>query len=387
MSAFPINIINSFKDHFGTKPKMIVRAPGRINLIGEHTDYNQGFVMPAAIQQSMWFAISLRTDFRFEWLAYDLQQEFKGMTADIQKQDNQWINYLLGVVDQLQKAGHMIPGFNLVFGGDIPSGSGLSSSAALESGLAFALRDLLDLEISRPELASLAQRAENEFVGMNCGIMDMYASLLGREGQIMRLDCRSMERIFYPLDWPEHALILVDSGIKHKLIESGYNNRRDQCETAIKMLRQYQPDIKSLRNVSLELLLAHRSDIPPTIFKRCHFILSENARVHKTCEALAKVEINTVGDLLYQSHEGLQYEYEVSCPEMDFLVDLTRSLPYVVGSRMMGGGFGGCTINIVERSRMGDFINFVKENYAANYEIDPTCIEVKIGNGTEIVEL
>ncbi|MEO7174881.1 MAG: galactokinase [Saprospiraceae bacterium] len=387
MSAYPSNIIQAFKAHFGEEPKMIVRAPGRINLIGEHTDYNQGFVMPAAIQQSMWFAISLRTDLNFDWHAHDLQQDFMGSASDIRKQDNQWINYLLGVVDQLQKAGHVIPGFNLVFGGDIPTGSGLSSSAALESGLAFALNALLDLEISRPELALLAQRAENEFVGMNCGIMDMYASLMGKEEQIMRLDCRSMERKFYPLDWPDHTLMLVNSGVKHKLIESGYNNRRDQCETAVKMLRQFQPDIKSLRNVSLELLLAHRSDIPPTIFKRCYFILSENARVHKTCEALEKDEINTIGDLLYQSHEGLQNEYEVSCPEMDFLVDLTRSLPYVLGSRMMGGGFGGCTINIVERSRMGDFIKYIKENYSANWKIDPTCIEVKIGNGTEIVEL
>lgn len=382
---YPATIIQAFQQRFGEAPAIVVRAPGRINLIGEHTDYNEGFVLPAAIDRAIWFAVSPRTDRTLDLYAQDVQQAHVADLDKLEKSGKGWPDYLLGTYSELHKDGRRVGGVNVVFGGDIPLGAGLSSSAAVESGMLFALNELYALGLSRPDLARLAQRSENLFVGVPCGIMDMYASLMGRAGHALQIDCRSLTHRYYPFNFPEHTLLLCNSGVKHELVDSEYATRRQQCEEGVRLLQPLHPEVRSLRDVTLEMLTAERQRFPEVVFKRCHYVVQENARVLAACQALEAGQLDDFGDLLYQAHGGARDEFEISCPEVDFLVEQARQHPAVLGSRMMGGGFGGCTINLVQRSGVADFQKRAVQNYQQAFGRELPNWEVALTDGVGAV--
>ncbi|HLP95791.1 MAG TPA: galactokinase [Saprospiraceae bacterium] len=371
---------------FGQEPDIIARAPGRINLIGEHTDYNAGYVLPGAIDKAIWFAAGKRTDAAFHFFAADLDQSFRAESGATQfQQEKTWTNYLLGVISEARKDGIHPGGINLVFGSDIPLGAGLSSSAALESGVLFLLNELYQLGLSRMDIVKLAQRGENEFVGMKCGIMDMFASVMGRENHVVRLDCRNLQYEYFPFDAPDVSLVLCDSGVKHALVDSEYNTRRAECEEGVRILQSVDASLKSLRDVSPEFLSRHAAMLPPVILQRCIYVVEEIRRVTLACEALLHHDMTTLGQLMFETHSGLQRDYQVSCPEIDFLVEEARKNPSVLGARMMGGGFGGCTINLVKKEAVPGFVAQMQEAYQQNYQRKLKTYPVQLTNGTEVL--
>ncbi len=382
---YPDKITDSFQRIFHVAPALVICAPGRINLIGEHTDYNNGFVLPAAIDKAIWLAVSPRSDDRIELFADDINDACSADLQHLVRSDKGWPNYLLGTFDELRKAGHTIHGANVVLGGNIPAGAGLSSSAAMASGLLFALNELYDLGLSGAGLAQLAQRSENNFVGMNCGIMDMYASLMGQKGHALLLDCRDLTTRYISVDLPDYTFILCNSGVKHALVDSEYNTRRRECEAGVQHFQSIYPDIHSLRDVTEEMLLAEKKNLPDLIFRRCQFIITEKTRVLRAAEALEQGELTAFGALLYATHDGLQHQFEISCPEIDFLVDETRDLPYVLGARMMGGGFGGCTLNLVHNDFVQTFEAHMQAAYQQHWQHELPCYEVTITDGVRIV--
>lgn len=378
---YPESVIKAFRLKFGEAPAIIVRAPGRINLIGEHTDYNEGFVLPAAIDRAIWIAVSLRSDQHLHFQALDLEEESKGEIKKLERSPLGWPNYLLGCFSELLRDGHLIGGANVVFSGDIPLGAGLSSSAAIESGLLFALNELYQLGLSRPEIARLAQRAENNFVGMKCGIMDMFASLMGQEGCAIKLDCFSLQHEFIPLHVDDTAILLCDTGVKHQLVDSAYNTRRQECEEGVRHLQQIYPNVHSLRDVDMEMLNSRKNNLREVVFRRCKFVLEENMRVESACIALKEKGLSAIGSLLYASHEGLKNEYQVSCPELDFLVDHTPDSLAFFGARMVGGGFGGCTINLLKKDAVEGFRTYIARKYREKWARELRMWEVKITDG------
>jgi len=376
-------IAASFRQHFSAEP-LLVRAPGRINLIGEHTDYNGGFVLPAAIDKEMYFAVALNGGPTINLRAHDLNEAFSIEAAAVQRVETEWANYLLGVVAQFQRRGIEVPGFDCVFGGNVPMGAGLSSSAAVESGLAFALNELLSTGFDRLELALIGQAAEHEYARVQCGIMDQFASLHGRAGQAVRLDCRSLAYEYFPFDTRACRIVLCNSGVKHALASSEYNTRRQECEQGVAVLRQYYPAVQTLRDATLEQLHAHRAELGPTVHQRCRFVVEENLRVEATCRSLAAGDLAAVGHQLYASHAGLRDDYAVSCPELDALVELAQAAPGVFGARMMGGGFGGCTINLVATNHVESFIQQVGAAYEKQFgrPLETYNVTIVAGVGT-----
>ncbi len=360
----------------------MVRAPGRINLIGEHTDYNDGFVFPAAIDKAVYFAVSQNNKGLFRFYSVDFDEYFEMKVSALSRSGTVWANYLLGVARQFVKAGHAIRGVNCVFGGDIPVGAGLSSSAALETGFAFALNRLFNCDESLLSLTKMAQKAEHEFAGVMCGIMDQFAILQGKKGNAMRLDCRSLDFDYAPLELSETRIVLCNTKIKHALASSEYNSRRKECEQGVQILKKYDPSISALRDAGIVLLEEHRTELGETVFKRCKYVLEENNRVNEAFPALQKGDVASLGQLLFQSHEGLKNEFEVSCGELDLLVDLARRMEGVSGARMMGGGFGGCTINLVQKVHTEDFAKKITESYRKATGTSPEIYVVKIAGGT-----
>lgn len=388
------SITAKFEELHGEKPQLVVRAPGRINLLGEHTDYNMGFVLPASVNKSIYFAISNRSDENCETYAFDFNEEHLFTIEHLEKSEKGWPNYLMGAVDQITKKGK-IKGFNLVFGGDIPSGAGMSSSAALESGLLFALNQLNDLKLSKIEIVKMAQRVENEFVGLNCGIMDMFASVMGRKKSVIQLDCRSLEYYYFPFQAEGISIVLCNSGVKHSLADSAYNKRREECEEGVTILKTAYPEIESLRNVSMEQLLSCEAMMSENVFKRCRYVVSEIDRVMLACEDLEKNDFKAFGKRMYETHEGLKDDYEVSCKELDFLVDFANPNlkgkneanefnKGVLGARLMGGGFGGCTINLVKSEFVEDFKAKIAEAYQNEFGIALEIYEVEIVDGVSL---
>ena len=345
------------------RPPMIVRSPGRVNLIGEHTDYNLGFVMPAAIDKAMYFAAAARTDQRCTLHALDLNDHFDFAIGHLQYTDKRWPNYLMGVVAQLIKGGYGIRGFDCVFSGDIPIGAGLSSSAAMEAGLAFVLNRMFDLKIDNLSLVKLAQRAENEFVGVQCGIMDQYANIFGEPDSVLRLDCRSLESRFYPFGFDDVSIVLLDTGVSHSLAASEYNRRREECAEGVARIRTRYPGVEYLRDVNVTMMEECREQMPGTIYRRCRYVVDENARVLRACMELENKQLKRFGALMDDTHHGLRDLYEVSCAELDFLVETVRPNRHVYGSRMMGGGFGGCTVNLIENAGIDRVIGTAAEKY------------------------
>jgi galactokinase len=357
----------TFQQRFGYEP-LLVRAPGRVNLIGEHTDYNGGFVLPAAVDKEMVFAVGLNESPRIRLVAYDLNESFDlANAAEISPSDTHWANYLLGVAAQFQLRGHAVPGFDCVFAGTVPMGAGMSSSAAVECGMAFALNHFLKTGLDKLELARIAQLAEQTYAGVQCGIMDQFASLFGRAGHVVRLDCRSLDYAYFPFDIAASRIVLCNSGVKHSLASTAYNTRRQECERGVSVLQQHYPEVASLRDATLAQLEAHCDALGPVVFRRCAYVVQENARVEAACRHLEANDLVAFGLEMYASHAGLRDDYEVSCVELDALVEAARTAPGVFGSRMMGGGFGGCTINLVAPDQVDAFIASVSKVYQERF--------------------
>ncbi len=378
-------IATHYREQFGSDPEILVRAPGRINLIGEHTDYNGGLVLPAAIDKAIWLAMGRRNDNLLEFKSFDLRDEYSGNLKSVSKSEKGWPNYLLGVISELKNDGVEITGVNVAFGGDIPIGAGLSSSAALESGMLSGLNQLFDLELSKMDIVKLAQRGENRFVGMNCGIMDMFASVMGRAESVVRIDCRSLEYEHFPFHATDYCFVLCDSGVKHALVDSEYNTRRRECEEGVQLLRPISPNIQTLRDVPLSVLLENRERLPPLVFQRCKYVVEEIERVLAACNALKNDDLKQLGELMNQTSEGLRHGYEVTCPETDFLVDKAMEQEAVIGSRQVGGGFGGCTLNLVMARESHHFIKNMEAEYQQQFDRRLVCHIVNLADGVEIM--
>ncbi|HTY58740.1 MAG TPA: galactokinase [Bacteroidota bacterium] len=365
--------------------RIIVRSPGRVNLIGEHTDYNEGFVLPAAIDRAILLMVSPRADARIRLYAMDLQEEFETSLAPDLKPQLRWCDYLVGVARELFLAGHPLSGFDCVFGGDIPVGAGMSSSAAIEGGLAFALNRIFNLRIDPLTLVRLAQNAENNFVGVRCGIMDQFINIFGKSDRALRLDCRSLSYEEVPFERPDVSIVLCDTKVRRALASSEYNLRRRQCEIGVAAIRRRHAGIRSLRDVTRELLEEHRRELDPVVYRRCDYVIGENARVLYSCDHLKNNDYRAFGLEMYASHAGLRDQYEVSAPELDVLVELAGSLGGVFGARMMGAGFGGCTINLVEEARCEEFVREIRALYRNQLGGDCEVHTARIHGGTALV--
>lgn len=377
-------IRSKFINLYGANPLMI-SAPGRINLIGEHTDYNEGYVLPAAINKSILFGINKNDVNTYRFYASDLDEYYETNTLSKEAIDKTWAAYFIGVLAQFEAKGIQLSGIDCVFGGNIPLGAGLSSSAAIECGFAFGLNKIFNSNLPKYDLALMAQKAEHEYAGVQCGIMDQYASFFGKQNHVFRLDCRSHEHQYFPFDMNDFVIALVDTGVKHELASSEYNLRRQECEKGVAVIQKFKPSIKALRDVDEAFMLKHKGDFDPLTFKRCNYVVKENKRVMDACNALETIDFHKLGQLMYQSHEGLANEYQVSCQELDLLVDLTRNLDFVYGSRMMGGGFGGCTINLLERENKEQFQQIITETYQSNTGKIPNIYFVELSNGVSEV--
>ena len=355
-------------------------SPGRINLIGEHTDYNGAFVFPGAIDKAMIAEIRPNGTDRIRAFALDLGEaaEFGLKEEDAPQQS--WARYIFGVCREIQKRGGKIAGFDTVFAGDVPLGAGMSSSAALESTFAFALDDLFSLGLTKWDMAKIGQATEHNYCGVKCGIMDQFASVFGKAGKLLRLDCKSFEYEEHPFDPKGYCLLLVDSCVKHELASSAYNKRRESCERVVATLAKRYPEVKFLRDASFAQLEEVKNEVSEEDYKRAAYVIGEVERVLTVCEALDKGDYQTVGEKMYETHHGMSKLYEVSCEELDFLNDLARKFG-ITGSRVMGGGFGGCTINLLKEELHDSFIAEVKKCYEAKYGIQPKFYDVVISDG------
>lgn len=373
-----------FLKNFNGKPT-IVRSPGRVNIIGEHTDYNNGFVLPAAIDKTVYVAVKAREDHTVKLYSGEFDKNFETSLDALKPTGERWPNYILGVADQLQKKGYAIKGFDLAIDGDVPIGSGLSSSAAVECATAFALDQIFNLGISRMDLALLAQNAEHEFAGVRVGIMDMFASLFGKKDHVIKLDCQSMEYEYVPLKLDGYRILLLNTNVKHSLDDTEYNTRRAQCEKGVAWVKEHHSAVNSLRDVSVEMLEKYVKPKDELIYKRCKYVVEENERLLSGCEDLKAGDIASLGERIFETHDGLSKEYEVSCKELDFLVDAVRNNPDVLGARMMGGGFGGCTINIVKEDAIDPLIHELTESYQKAMNRKLTAYIAQIEDGTSLL--
>jgi len=377
-------------ERFNKSPDLLVRAPGRINLIGEHTDYNLGLVLPAAIDKSIFFAISKVSEgVPSTVCALDLLEDYTFSTDEIAPLDSEsWQNYVLGVIAELIKLKGEVPNVQITFGGNIPQGAGLSSSAALECGICYAFNELFDLGLSHQEMAAVAQRAEHSYVGTQCGIMDQTASLRSKGDHVMLLDCRSLEIEYVPFQPENYQLIICNSNVTHQLASSAYNERREQCEEGVSILSKIDAKIKSLRDVSFEFLEKHKTLLSAVVFNRCAYVIQENQRVRSFCKALKEKDADQLGSILYAAHDAMRYQYEITCEEIDFLVDYTKKIPAVKGSRMMGGGFGGCTLNIVEDNFVAQFKKDIASAYKKRFKdsaLEVSIYDLKIESGVQAI--
>ena len=372
-------IRDKFQELFNTEGAVFA-SPGRINLIGEHTDYNGGFVFPGAIDKGMIAEIKPNGTGKVRAFSIDLSDyaEFGLNEEDAPKAS--WARYIFGVCREIIKRGGQIQGFDTVFAGDVPLGAGMSSSAALESTYAFALNELFSLGIDKFELAKIGQSTEHNYCGVNCGIMDQFASVFGKEGSLIRLDCRSLEYKYFPFNPVGYKLVLLDSVVKHELASSAYNKRRQSCENAAAAIRRNHPEVEFLRDATMGMLNEVKGDISAEDYMRAEYVIEEVQRVLDVCEALEKGDYETVGQKMYETHHGMSKLYEVSCEELDFLNDVAKKCG-VTGSRVMGGGFGGCTINLVKDELHDAFIKEAFESYTKKFGHEPKVYEVVISDG------
>jgi galactokinase len=380
MNSIAANVSLIYKESFPSVPHLYY-SPGRINFIGEHVDYNDGFVMPAAIDKGIYYAVGLNNTDQLNFYSIDFNERLSIKITDIKKLTS-WKNYVLSVVNEFVLLGLPVKGFDCVFGGNIANGAGMSSSAAVEGGLAFAINELLHFGLSRKELALLGQRAEHNFPGVMCGIMDQYANMLGKKNQVILLDCRSIEHQYFPFEIAGYKVVLINSRVHHSLASSEYNVRRKQCEKGLQIVKEGM-SINSFRDVTKpEDLLPYKAKMGEDVYKRCLYVVEEIYRTQKAAQFLQQNNLTEFGKLMFATHEGLSKLYEVSCEELDFLVELAHQNTNIIGSRLMGGGFGGCTINIVREESLKDFLSSATTAYQKKFEINPEVFEVEIVDGT-----
>lgn len=366
------------------KADVVLNSPGRVNLIGEHTDYNNGFVMPTAIDKTIQFHLrknNTKSSCSIKSLNYNSSYSFDLDTVDLSGAE--WTHYILGVVEEIKKLGRKLEGFDCLMLSDLPMGAGISSSAALECGLAMGLNELFKLDLTPLEIVKLSQNAEHNYVGTKCGIMDQFASVMSKENHVIKLDCESLEYDLLPFAIEPYQLLLLNTNVSHSLSTSEYNLRREECEKGVALLQNWYPEINSLRNVTLEQLAAHKEDFDPITYKRCEYVVEENLRVLKAATALKQEDLKTFGELMYASHDGLQHKYEVSCKELDFLTEFSRNNESILGCRMMGGGFGGCTINLIHQDAVVDYIEAAKIAYTEKFNLNLTAFTAMPANGGE----
>lgn len=380
-------IKKKFEELYAKKP-MIVASPARVNLIGEHTDYNEGFVLPGAVDKKMYIAIAPNHTDTVQLFANEYNESFSFELNDIKLVKKEgWTSYMTGVVYFLQQRGCVVKGVDVIIDGNVPVGAGMSSSAALCCAFGFALNEMFGFGLSRMDLVYIGQKTEHEFVGVMVGIMDQFASLHGKKGHVVKLDCRSLEYEYIPFDFPGHKIVMVNSMVKHSLAGTEYNVRRQQCEEGVRIMKPFiKSDVKSLRDIGLGDLEAHKNDMSEDVYKRCLYVISENERLLKGCDLLRAGDLAGFGKLMYETHKGLSELYEVSCAELDFLADHAHSFKGVTGTRMMGGGFGGCTINLVENDSVDGFIAFIKEKYFEEFDKETEAYITQTDDGTKIME-
>lgn len=383
----PKTVFSKYIELFDTQP-ILVRSPGRINLIGEHTDYNEGYVMPAAIDRQIVVAMDFAADNHSTLYSVKHNEFFSFHTSDPARVKSPlWANYLLGVVRKFLDTGKNIRSFDCVIDGDVPTGAGLSSSAALECSFAFALNHLQKSDIPTSELILISQWAEHNYAGVKCGIMDQFSSMMGQEGKAFVLDCRSLEYRYFPVDLSDTNIVLCDSMVKHSLASSEYNTRRSECEQGVSIIRRRYSQVKALRDVTFNMIEACKTELPEKVYHRCVYVVQENERVLNASKDLEKGDLISFGKKMYETHDGLSNQYEVSCEELDFLVEESKKFDGVIGARMMGGGFGGCTINLVRKAKTEAFISSMTESYHNKYQVDMKAYVVSIKDGTSLVKV
>jgi len=377
------DILKCYYDRFPGKAQLYF-APGRINLLGEHIDYNAGYVMPAAITQGFWFAIGEAEENEFSVYSATMDEYVHGDFSSISKSKG-WKNYILGVIHQFIEKGHSLKGFHAVFGGDLPLGAGLSSSAALECGLAVALNDFNSLQLSKKNIAFLCQKAEHTYPEVKCGIMDQYASMFGEKNKILFLDCIHIEseKIEFPTT---HSIVLINSNVKHNLNDGGYNKRRMQAEEGLSIIQKKFPQVLNFRDASDDQLNRVKNEMHHEIFQRCKYIIEEIDRAKKGAHYLKSGDITAFGKCMYASHEGLKNLYEVSCPELDFLVNESSKFMEVKGARLMGGGFGGCTINLIESQHAAIVAERISNSYLEHFKMNASVYMVSPGDGAHHIK-
>lgn len=356
-------------------------SPGRINLIGEHTDYNGGFVLPGAIDKGMLAEIKINGTDKIRAYALDLDEYAEFGTNEEDAPAQSWARYIFGVAREIIKRGGKVSGFDTVFSGDVPLGAGLSSSAALESAFAYALNEMFGNGLPKFELAKIGQSTEHNYCGVKCGIMDQFASVFGKAGHLIRLDCRSLEYEYVPFNPVGYKLVLIDTCVKHELASSAYNKRRESCEAVVKAIKKRHPEVEYLRDASMDMLKEAASEVTEEDYKRAEYVIEEVQRLLDACEALKQGDYETVGQKMYGTHHGMSKLYEVSCEELDYLNDIAAECG-VTGSRVMGGGFGGCTINLVKEDKYDNFISTAKAKFAERFGKEPKVYPVNIGDGS-----
>lgn len=381
MSKIDIDFVRSrFIKHFDGSTGNVYASPGRINLIGEHTDYNGGFVFPGAIDKGMIAELKINGTNKVRAYSIDLKDYVEFGLNEEDAPRASWARYIFGVCREIIKRGGKISGFNTAFAGDVPLGAGMSSSAALESTYAFALNEMFDCGLDKFELAKIGQATEHNYCGVNCGIMDQFASVFGKAGSLIRLDCRSLEYQYFPFDPKGYKLVLLDSVVKHELASSAYNKRRQSCETAVAAIQKRHPEVEFLRDANMDWLKEVKEEISAEDYMRAEYVIEEIQRVLDVCDALEQGDYETVGKKMYETHHGMSKLYEVSCEELDFLNDLAKECG-VTGSRVMGGGFGGCTINLVKDELYEPFVNKARKSYFKQYNKHLKVYDVVISDG------
>ena len=377
-----LNLLSHFKNQFQGEP-IVVAAPARINLIGEHTDYNGGLVFPASIDKYIYCAIAESQEEFCQIVALDLEETYEFQLDKVEKQESgSWKNYVLGVVWGILQKNKKIGNFKLMFSGNIPLGAGLSSSAALENSIVFALNELFHLKLSKSEMLEISVQSEHLFAGVLCGVMDQFASLNGKSNQAILLDTLTLSHQYIPLELGDYELLLLNTNVKHQLSDSPYNQRKEQCKMGFKLLQSKFPLLASLSHTNLEQLAVVKDKMSKVVYQRCQYVIEENDRVKASKIAIERKDWKSFGELLFASHKGLKNLYKVSCEELDFLVDLAVEQNGVLGSRMMGGGFGGCTLNLVHRDKREAFVEEATQRYKEKFGLKLDCYSVHISEGT-----
>jgi galactokinase len=379
-----VKLQERFSSVFNKSAELVVRSPGRVNIIGEHTDYNDGFVLPAAVDKAIYVAVAKRTDDILSFFSVDFNESFQVSIQD-RRPTPAWHTYILGVVNELITRGYSVSGFNLAIDGDIPIGAGLSSSAAVECAVVFALNNLFELHIEPIEMIRIAQKAEHVYAGVLCGIMDQFASLMGKKDHVIKLDCRTLQFEYKPFRLDGYKIVLLNTNVKHSLASSAYNQRRQECEQGVAWVKTAYPEVRSLRDVTIAMLDACVLQKHKIVYNRCRYVVEEIKRLLDGCDDLEHDNIPALGQKMFATHEGLSKQYEVSCPEADFLVEAVKNNPNVQGARMMGGGFGGCTINIIKEEAIDELVTKLSAQYKKAMGLELSFYISKIENGTEMI--